>query len=574
MKGKTVLFSLLAIVIAAILVMAPACSSASTTTAAAMTTTASTTTAAATTTTASSPQILRLNLGAEPDTIDPNLASWADDKSIISQCFEGLLSYNADGSLKADVATVIPTVANGGISSDGLTITFKLKTNVTWSDGKPVTANDFVYSIKREFDPTLACEYASFYFDIVGAEDSYNATSDTTAQQAALAAAIGVSAPDNYTLVIKLVNPQPTMLDCMALWPVYPERADIIKQYGNNWTDPPNYIGDGPYILTTWTHQSELVFKPNPNYWGTKPTLSEIDFQEITDPNAALAAYQNNELDIVGLPVGDYATYLKDPNYANQRLLFPELTTFAFQFNVTKAPFNNVLVRQALSCAVDRNAFVNNVEAGVGQAALSWIPPGMPGYNANIGTQYTFNVTQAKSLLAQAGYSDVSKLPTITFSYSNTGSNPTIAQFLQGQMQQNLGINITLDPEDSKTFSSNVNSGNFMWAFFGWGADYPDPDDWLPGLFGTGAGNNHTGYSNPAFDALSTKALAELDNTARLSDWDQAQQMVMNDAPIITIFYREGFVLEKPYVKGLTTTGMDGALPGDTFYNLVAIAAH
>jgi oligopeptide transport system substrate-binding protein len=574
MKGKTVLFSLLAIVIAAILVMAPACSSASTTTAAAMTTTASTTTAAATTTTASSPQILRLNLGAEPDTIDPNQASWADDKSIISQCFEGLLSYNADGSLKADVATVIPTVANGGISSDGLTITFKLKTNVTWSDGKPVTANDFVYSIKREFDPTLACEYASFYFDIVGAEDSYNATSDTTAQQAALAAAIGVSAPDNYTLVIKLVNPQPTMLDCMALWPVYPERADIIKQYGNNWTDPPNYIGDGPYILTTWTHQSELVFKPNPNYWGTKPTLSEIDFQEITDPNAALAAYQNNELDIVGLPVGDYATYLKDPNYANQRLLFPELTTFAFQFNVTKAPFNNVLVRQALSCAVDRNAFVNNVEAGVGQAALSWIPPGMPGYNANIGTQYTFNVTQAKSLLAQAGYSDVSKLPTITFSYSNTGSNPTIAQFLQGQMQQNLGINITLDPEDSKTFSSNVNSGNFMWAFFGWGADYPDPDDWLPGLFGTGAGNNHTGYSNPAFDALSTKALAELDNTARLSDWDQAQQMVMNDAPIITIFYREGFVLEKPYVKGLTTTGMDGALPGDTFYNLVTIAAH
>jgi oligopeptide transport system substrate-binding protein len=574
MKGKTVLFSLLAIVIAAILVMAPACSSASTTTAAAITTTASTTTAAATTTTASSPQILRLNLGAEPDTIDPNQASWADDKSIISQCFEGLLSYNADGSLKADVATVIPTVANGGISSDGLTITFKLKTNVTWSDGKPVTANDFVYSIKREFDPTLACEYASFYFDIVGAEDSYNATSDTTAQQAALAAAIGVSAPDNYTLVIKLVNPQPTMLDCMALWPVYPERADIIKQYGNNWTDPPNYIGDGPYILTTWTHQSELVFKPNPNYWGTKPTLSEIDFQEITDPNAALAAYQNNELDIVGLPVGDYATYLKDPNYANQRLLFPELTTFAFQFNVTKAPFNNVLVRQALSCAVDRNAFVNNVEAGVGQAALSWIPPGMPGYNANIGTQYTFNVTQAKSLLAQAGYSDVSKLPTITFSYSNTGSNPTIAQFLQGQMQQNLGINITLDPEDSKTFSSNVNSGNFMWAFFGWGADYPDPDDWLPGLFGTGAGNNHTGYSNPAFDALSTKALAELDNTARLSDWDQAQQMVMNDAPIITIFYREGFVLEKPYVKGLTTTGMDGALPGDTFYNLVTIAAH
>ncbi len=564
MKGKTVLFSIMAILVSISLLITSACSSKTT----------STTTAATTTTTSASPQILRLNLAAEPDSIDPNQASWADDKSVISQCFEGLLSFNADGSLKADVATVIPTVANGGISADGLTITFKLKNNVTWSDGTKVTANDFVYSIKRELDPTLACEYASFYFDIVGSEAYYSATSDTADQQAALAAAVGVSAPDDYTLVIKLNNPQLTMLDCMALWPVYPERQDIITKYGNNWTDPPNYIGNGPYILTSWTHQSELVFKPNPNYWGTKPTLSEIDFMEMTDPNAALAAYQNNELDVVGLPVGDYKTYLNDPTYANQRLLFPELTTFAFQFNVTKAPFDNVLVRQALSCAVDRDAFVNNIEAGVGKAALSWIPPGMPGYNASIGSQYAFNVSQAKSLLAQAGYSDVSKLPQITFSYSNTGSNPTIAQFLQGQMQQNLGINIVLDPEDSKTFSNNVNSGNFMWAFFGWGADYPDPDDWLPGLFGTGAGNNHTGYSNPAFDALSAKALAELDNTTRLADWDQAQQMVMNDAPIIGIFYREGFVLVKPYVKGITTTGMDGALPGDTFYNLVTIASH
>jgi oligopeptide transport system substrate-binding protein len=354
-KEKTVLFSIMAILVSISLLITSACSSKTT----------STTTTATTTTTSSSPQILRLNLAAEPDSIDPNQASWADDKSVISQCFEGLLSFNADGSLKADVATVIPTVANGGISADGLTITFKLKNNVTWSDGTKVTANDFVYSIKRELDPSLACEYASFYFDIVGSEDYFNATSATDAQKTTLAAAVGVSAPDDYTLVIKLNNTQPTILDCMALWLVYPERADIITKYGNNWTDPPNYIGNGPYILTSWTHQSELVFKPNPNYWGTKPTLSEIDFMEMTDPNAALAAYQNNELDVVGLPVGDYKTYLNDPTYANQRLLFPELTTFAFQFNVTKAPFDNVLVRQALSCAVDRDAFVNNIEAGV-----------------------------------------------------------------------------------------------------------------------------------------------------------------------------------------------------------------
>ena len=164
MKGKTVLFSIMAILVSISLLITSACSSKTT----------STTTTATTTTTSSSPQILRLNLAAEPDSIDPNQASWADDKSVISQCFEGLLSFNADGSLKADVATVIPTVANGGISADGLTITFKLKNNVTWSDGTKVTANDFVYSIKRELDPTLACEYASFYFDIVGSEAYYS----------------------------------------------------------------------------------------------------------------------------------------------------------------------------------------------------------------------------------------------------------------------------------------------------------------------------------------------------------------------------------------------------------------
>jgi oligopeptide transport system substrate-binding protein len=549
MQRKTLVYSLLAIFFSAILIFTSACQGNKGTGA----------------------QILRVNLAGEPAQVDPNQASWAAEKSVVSQVFVGLLGFNQDLTLRADVAKEIPTVANKDISADGLTITFKLRTNVTWSDGQKVTAKDFVYSIKRELDPDLACAYSSFYYDIVGAEAYNSATGKTAADKTALANAVGVSAPDDYTLQIKLNDPQPTMVECMALWPVYPIREDIITKYGDKWTDPPNYIGDGPYLLTEWVHQDHMTFKPNPNYWGTKPKLAEIDFLMITDANAALAAYQNNELDIVGVPPGTEKTFLNDKTYDDQRSLFNDLTTFAFQFNVTKAPFDNKLVRQALSCAIDRDAFINSVRSGIGKAAVSWIPPGMPGYNASIGTQYAFNVTQAKALLAQAGYSDVSKLPQITFSYSNTAGNTTIAQFLQGQMQQNLGINIILDPEESKTFSTNVNSGKFMWAWFGWGADYPDPDDWLPGLFGTGAGNNHTQYSNPAFDTLSATALKEQDNTKRLADWDQAQKMVMDDAPIVTIFYRERFNLVKTWVKGLKTTGMDGQVIGDTFYNEVYI---
>jgi len=555
MQRKTAILSLLAILVGASLIFTSACTGGAT--------------PGTTGGTPTGEQILRINLAGEPGQVDPNRASWAAERSVINQVFEGLLGFNQDLSLIPVVAKEIPTVANKGISSDGLTYTFKLKTNVTWSDGKKVTAKDFEYSIKRLFNPDLAAEYASFFSDIVGGMTYYGAGNKTDAEKAALKDAIGVKAKDDYTLEIKLAQPRPTFLQIMALWPAYPLREDIITQFGDKWTDPPNYVGNGPFILTEWVHQDHMTFKPNPNYWGTKPTLTEIKYFMITDANAELSAYKNNEIDLSRVPTGTEKATMADPVLSPDILRYNELTTFAFQFNVTKSPFDNKLVRQAFSCAVDRDSFVNIVRSGVGKVALSWIPPGMPGYDPNLGKDYVFNPTKAKELLAQAGYSDVSKLPEIKFSYSDTAGNRTIAQFLQGQMKDNLGIDITLDPQESKSFTQYVNDERHMWAWFGWGADYPDPDNWLPELFGTGAGNNHTLYSNPAFDELATKAKSELDNTKRLQMWADAQEMVMADAPIVTIFYRERFWLMKPWVKGLKTTGMDGQVCGDLFYDEV-----
>jgi len=265
------------------------------------------------------------------------------------------------------------------------------------------------------------------------------------------------------------------------MWPVYPLREDIIKQFGDKWTEPPNYIGNGPFILTEWVHQDHMTFKPNPKYWGSpKPKLTEIQYKMITDANATLAAYKNNELDISGVPVGTEKATMADPEMSKELLRYNELVTFAFQFNVTKPPFDNKKVRQALACAVDRNAFVQKVRSGVGTPALSWIPPGMPCHDPELGKEYTFNPTKAKQLLTEAGYSDLTKLPELKFSYSDTAGNRTIAQFLQGQMKDNLGINLTLDPMESKAFQQFVNQEKFSWAWFGWGADYPDPDNWLP----------------------------------------------------------------------------------------------
>jgi oligopeptide transport system substrate-binding protein len=545
-KVLTLVFSL--VVIAALVVL-PACSSS----------------------TSSKEQILRVNIAGEPAQIDPNRASWSTERTVIMPVFEGLLGFNQDLTLRAIGATDIPTVANKGIAADGLTYTFKLNSKVTWSDGKKVTAKDYVYSIKRVFDPTLAAEYASFYFCIAGGEAYFSATDKDAAAQAQLRDAVGVKAIDDYTLEIKLAEPRPTFLSLMALWPVYPIRQDIIEKYGDKWTEPPNYIGNGPFLMTEWVHEDHITLIKNPDYWGKKAKLDKLVINMITDANALFAAYQNNEVDIAGVPAGTEKTVMADAVLGKEILRYAELTTFAFQFNVNSPPFDNVNLRKALNAAIDRESFINNVRGGVGKPAYSWIPPGMPGYDATLGADYHFDTAKAKEFLTAAGYADGSKVPELKLQYADTGINPTIAQFIQSQVKVNLGINVSIEPMERKAFTQAVNAEKYTWAWYGWGADYPDPDNWLPELFGTGAGNNHTGYSNPAFDALAAQAKKELDNTKRLKEWADAQKMVVDDAPVLFMNYRERFQLVKPAVQGLKYTGMDGDVSGDMFFSEVSI---
>ena len=565
MKRKTVILSFLAIIVSISLIFSSACS------------TGGTNAGNSSTTANSTPQVITLNLAVENNTIDPNRASWVSERTILVQVFDGLLTFNPDLSLAPMVAKEIPTVGNKGISADGKTYTIKLKNNVTWSDGTKVTAKDFVFSIKRLFSPDLAAEYESFYNDIVGGDAYFGSAGKSASDQQALKDAIGVRAVDDYTLEIKLIDSLPTFLQLLALWPVYPIRQDMVDKYGDKWAQPdasgamPNYIGNGPFILKEWVQQDHYTLIRNEKYWGTKPKLTQITFKELTDANLALAAYKNNEIDMSGVPGGTEQTTMNDPVLSPQILRFPTLSTYAFQFNVTKAPYDNKVLRQALACAIDRAAYIDKVRHGVGKVALSWIPPGMPGFDANLGTDWAFNPTKAKQLLAQAGYPDGKGLPELKFQIANTGANPTIAAFLQGQLKDNLGINLTVELMESKAYSALYNAKQFTWGFTGWGADYPDPDNWLPQLYGTGAGNNKTGYSNPAFDALAAQGLKELDNTKRLQIWAQAQALVVADQPMIYVFNRETFVLLKPWVKGMVTTGLDGNVAGDTFLRNVYI---
>ena len=527
---------------------------------------------------------LRLPLTGEPQTLDPNRAFFANDITLVKSLFRGLLWFDEELNLVPMAAREVPTTANGGISADGVTYTFRLRDNLKWSDGQPLTARDFEYSVKRFLDPRLAAEYASFYYDIKGAEEFNTSKATDEATLARLRDGVGVKAADDRTLAFTLNAPRPTFLQLTALWPIFPVRQDVIDRFGDRWTEAGNLIGNGPFTLQEWVHQSHLVLAPNPNWWGPeKPSVEKLTFRIITDRIQLYNAYLAGELDFAFIPPEQTDAVRNDPTLSTENVIHTELTTFAWQFNNQRAPFNNKLVRQAFSMAVDRDALVQAVFRGVGQPAYSWIPPGMPDHDANLGLEYKLNPTRARELLAQAGFPDGRGLPKVTFTFAQTGTNPLVAQFAQQQFTQSLGIDIDLDAVEPRVFQQRIGENDIQLSLLGWGADYPDPDNWLPELWGCKqrdaaskcivyAGNNHNLYDNPEFDRLMAQAARELDNVRRLETYAQAQRLLVSDAPVIFTYYRARNLLIKPYVRGFTRTGLDGGTPGDWFYERVSIA--
>lgn len=519
--------------------------------------------AAATTAAAGAPsgkQEFTVNLGGEPDTIDPSRASFVGEVTVIHMLWRGLFTYDTKLNLAADLATQIPTKDNGGVSADGTTYTFKIKPNQQFSDGQPVTSKNFAYALRRAVTPGQSGDYASFFTGIKGAEAANAMKPDDPGLSAALNA-IGVSTPDDQTLVVQLAQPDAVFLQTMALWGAYPLRQDVIEKNGDKWTEAGNLIGNGPFVLKEWQHKDHITLTRNEKYSGTdKPKLETITLKMIEDANQAFNAYKAGELDQVAVPSALTKTVQNDPSLKNETVRAPRLTTFSIGMNNKKAPFDNKQVRQAFAMAFDRDALINGVFQGINKPALSWVPPGMPGYNESLGTQFKFDAAKAKQTLAAAGFANGQGLPPITFTYNNAGNNPPMAQFLQQQFKQNLGIDIQLDPTDSKTLQSRYKSNDFQMVFIGWGADYPDPQNFLEPNFKTGAGGNHANYSNPQFDKLLDQAQLETDPKKRLDLLDQAQKILVDDEPAAFMFFQEAFMLRKPYVKGYVDMAFDPEL--------------
>jgi len=518
-------------------------------------------------------QDLTINaLQGEPDNIDPNRSSFNTEAAVIRQVFQPLLRFDAR-------LTPQPAAAMAyDVSPDGLTYTFHLRPDGRWSDGQPVTAANFEYSWKRILDPKIAAEYASFFVDagIVGADD-WNSGKVPTAD------AVGVRALDDLTLQISLTHPFGPLPDLAALWVTSPLRQDVVDANPTGWTqDPSTYIGNGPFKMTEWVHQDHIAFVPNPYYsangqWPV-PTLQRLTFLMVTNGEADYAAYLNGERDWTLVPDSVVNVVMQDPDLSQQSRQYNELTVFWAHMNNEKPPLNDVRVRRALNKAIDRTALIRDIASGVGVPTTSIIPPGMPGYVEGLGQELNFDPAGGQALLAEAGYPGGAGFPRLTYSFATTSANQRRAEFLQAQWKQNLNIDIQLNSMESKAYQDAFKNKNYELAFGGWGADYPDPQDWFNTNFGCKGGNNKFNYCSPTFDQIVSAADNGTDLSDRVVQYNQAQTLLIQDAPVAPLFVRGRMVIVKPYIQmtdgsPLSITGQDD-YPGDYFLDSVRIAPH
>jgi oligopeptide transport system substrate-binding protein len=516
-------------------------------------------------------QVLHVSLGSEdPDTLDPSQASTSTDIGVLHSLVRSLMYLDKDLNVVPELATAMPTV-----SADGLTYTFTLR-DAKYSDGNPIVAGDLVYAWKRLSDPRIASYYQQFLEPVKGAADilKLNGTKATDATINAAIDKLGVTAPDPKTFVLTLAHPASYMLYIATLWGTAPLEKKWVES--PKFTEGANFVSSGPFMMKDWTHQASITLVPNPNWYGTKPTLTEIDFKIGGDPAADQATFEAGQLDMLAASPPDVPRIKADATLGPMVTTLPVLVFDYWGFNAKTGPTTNVHFRRALSMAIDKTTMLGTVYGGQGVVADSPIPPGMPGHQEGIGLKY--DVAAAKTELATAltelGYKTVADVPSLTFGFNTNAGHELPSAYMQNQWRTNLGIKSTLVGETFAQFIVDRPAGKFSITRDAWGSDYPHPDDFLRALFGTGSGNNDENYSNKAFDALIAQAGAELDPTKSIALYNQAQVLLVQDAPAVFTRWRTANYEVQPYMTGIVGTVQDSVVIGDTFYETIGILQH
>lgn len=494
------------------------------------------------------------NLGADPKTIDPQLNSAVDGSTIIHNAFEGLMREDENSKI------VPGTAEKYEVSDDGTVYTFHIRKDAKWSDGKPVVAGDFEYAWKRALNPEVAAEYAYQLFYIKNGAAYYN--QEKVGGKVATAEDVGVKVIDDNTLEVTLESPVPYFLSLAAFPTYFPVRKDIIEGNEEKWTlKPDTYISNGPFKMSEWKEKESITFVKNENYWDAKNVkLETLEVKLIDDQITYLNAFKSGEIDVIESPPQAEIPTLLDEGTAK---IYPYLGTYFYVINVSdkakdvdpKAAeaLSNPKFRKALSLAIDRQLIVDKVAQGGQAPATSYVPAGILD---SIGKEFQkdysskgANIEEAKKLLEEAGYPNGEGAPTITFTFNTDQGHQNIAQAVQDMWKKNLGINVELKNEEWAVFQDTRNNFQYSMARHGWIADYNDPMTFLD-MWTTGNGQNNAGYSNKEYDKLIAQAKIELDDAKRTELLHKAEDILMDESPIIPLYYYTNVLCIDKNVKG------------------------
>ena len=488
---------------------------------------------------------LFINVGAEPQTIDPTLNKASDASVYIIHAFEGLATKNENGELVGGAAE------SWEILDNGLKFIFHLKTNGKWSDGKPLTASDFVYSWRRAVNPETASEY-SYQFEPV------KNSRDINAGKLGLDA-LGIRAIDDYTLEVILEKPTAYFLELTAFPTFYPVREDIIETYGDDWTwKAETYIGNGAYKMVERKPDELIAFEINTNYWDYKNQIAKrINFVLMADEYIALNSVRTGDVDfsITAPPIGEIENLIKDGLMAVSDII----GCYYIDVNTKDKALSDKRVRKALSLAIDRNYIARNIGHGKLIATGGFVPPVVKGLNKSFREEsgdyidinnYAKNIEEAKRLMAEAGYPNGENFPTIELNVG-AGFYTTVMEAVQDMWKKNLNVDLRLRTVESKISLPLREAGNYQMVRASWTGDYNDPLTMLQ-IMTSDSDFNYGGFSNERYDNLIEYARTSIDAEKRMEALREAEAILFDEVPIIPFIYRTDFLVVSPKLKNYT----------------------
>jgi oligopeptide transport system substrate-binding protein len=495
-------------------------------------------------------KVLKVNDATEPGTLHPGKAETTNETWILNHVFEGLMKKDIKGNNVPGMAKEYK------MSADGLTYTFTLRDGLKWSNGDALTANDFEYAWKYVLDPATASPYSYVFYYIKGGEE-YNTTTETDAAKLkTLRDDVGVKATDDKTLTVVLKSPTAFFLDLCAFASYVPVDSKLQDSNATWANEAATYVSNGPFKITEWAHKSKVVVKKNDNYYDKdKIKLDEIDFAMVEDSATAWQMYKSGQLDLGYTLPAEVVAQLKTANDKELHIA-ADLSFYYYEFNNTKKPFTNVKIRQALSMAIDRKAIVENVTQGGQIPAYGAVPPGiiLDGKDfrvATVDTKYfTEDIAKAKTLLAEGLKEENLTSLSFTLLYNTDANHKKVAEAIQDMWSKNLGVSITLENVEMKVKRDREKAFEYDVCRSGWQGDYIDPMTFMD-LYKTKNPENNSGFSNTVYDGFINDANATNDNAKRLGLFQSAEKVLMDQMPVMPIYY-----YTKPYALKSTVKGV------------------